>query len=63
MKLIHLGPVRVQTDDGKIYTVLHPSWLGFETILDEDGKGISSTRDLGVNILRFVRAELNSKSI
>lgn len=62
MKLIGRKPIRVQTDDGKIYTVLHPSWLGFETILDEKDKEISSTRDLGVNILRFARAEIQKET-
>lgn len=61
MKLIEKYPCRVQTDDGKIYTVLHPSWVGNEIILDEAGKGISTTRDLGVNLLRFVRAELRKE--
>ena len=62
MKLIGREPIRVQADDGKIYTVLHPSWLGFEIILDENGKGVATTRDLGVNILRFARAELQKET-
>lgn len=62
MKMLAKYPCRVRTEDGKIYTILHPSWVGNEIILDEDGKGISTTRDLGVNLLRFARAELQKET-
>lgn len=58
MKLLERYPARVQMENGKIYTVLYLDQVGNEIILDEKGAGVSTTRDLGVNLLRFVRAEL-----
>lgn len=58
MELLTRDPVTVLGDDEEIYTVRRIDWLGFEIITDSKGKGVSTTRDLGVNILKFAREEL-----
>ena len=62
MELLSRDPITVRGDDGATYTIHRIDWLGFEIITDEKGKGISTTRDLGVNILRFARAELQKET-
>lgn len=62
MELLTRDPITVRGDDDKVYTIRRIDWLGFEIITDSKGNGVSTTRDLGVNLLRFARAELTKET-